>query len=96
MVNGIYSIYDKATKIYAQPFYAQSDEVALRIVRGSFSLQSQLVLYPADYDLIYLGTFDDATGVIVHDDNRIVEHIRELMPVGLRSAALDGSFKECE
>lgn len=96
MVNGVYSIYDRATKLYAQPFFAQTDDVAIRIVRGSFSPQSQLVLYPSDYDLMFLGTFDDSNGVIGHDNARIVEHIRELMPVGLRSVALDGTFKESE
>lgn len=91
MKNIIYSIFDKATQEHAAPFVAQNDDSAFRLVRGSFSSQSQLVLYPSDYSLVQLGSFDSSTG-IVEAEYKVIEEIRALIPVQLRDAALDGTF----
>lgn len=91
MKQNIYSIYDRATMEFTAPFFTMSDEAAIRAVRGSLSSQSQLVLYPADYVLRFLGEFDSETGVI-ETCVRDVEEIKVFIPIGLRKYALDGTF----
>ena len=91
MKQKIYSIYDRATSDHAMPFVAGSDEVAFRMVRGSFAPQSQLILYPSDYSVVQLGNFDSETG-IVEPEYKVVEVISALITVGLREYALDGTF----
>lgn len=91
MKQNIYSIFDRATSDHAMPFVAATDEAAFRLVRGSFAPQSQLVLYPSDYVIVNLGTFDSETGDIL-PDNKVIEEIKALIPTGLREYALDGTF----
>lgn len=91
MKQNIYSIYDRATMEYAAPFFAPSDETAARCVRGAFDSHSQLVLYPADYVVKCIGSFDSETGT-VDGAIRLVEEIKVLIPVALRKYCLDGTF----
>ena len=91
MKQNIYSIYDRATMEYAAPFFTTTDEAAIRAIRGAFGPQSQLVLYPADYVVKCIGSFDSETGT-VDGAIRQVEEIRALIPVVLREYCLDGTF----
>lgn len=91
MKQNIYSIYDRATMEYAAPFFAMTDEAAIRAIRGAFGPQSQLVLYPADYVVKCIGFFDSETGA-VDGAIRQVEEIKALIPVVLRDYCLDGTF----
>lgn len=90
----IYSIYDKAVKSYTVPFFAESDEMAQRILMNSFSKDSQLVMYPASYQLFCLGEFDDKTGVVTGGIENPVCGLVHLIPDGLVDFVLDGSFKK--
>lgn len=91
MKQNIYSIYDRATMEYAAPFFTTNDESAIRAIRGAFGSQSQLVLYPADYVVKCIGSFDSESGV-VESAIRQVEEIKALIPVALREYCLDGTF----
>lgn len=93
MKQNIYSIYDRATMEYAAPFFANTDESAIRAIRGAFSAQSQLVLYSGDYVVKCIGSFDSESGT-VESAIRDVEEIKALIPVALREYCLDGSFSE--
>lgn len=60
----VYSVYDKAVKAYAPPFYARSAGEAIR----SFSQlctdpQSNVSRHPTDFVLFGLGSYDDGTGL---------------------------------
>lgn len=88
----LYSIYDRATMNYSDPFYALGKEDAVRAIRGAFGASSQLVLYPADYVICELGSFDSASGVLDVKSIVEVEEIKNLIPVGLRQYCLDGTF----
>lgn len=93
MKQNIYSIYDRATSEYAAPFFTANDESAIRAIRGAFSSQSQLVLYPSDYVVMCIGFFNSETGLIDVDGSiRQVEEIKTLIPVALRDYCLDGTF----
>lgn len=88
----IFSIYDRATMTYSDPFYAFSDEDCFRAVRGAFAPSSQLVLYPSDYVICNLGSWDSSHGIIESHDVVEVKEVKYLIPVGLREYALDGTF----
>ena len=92
----IYSIYDKTAKSYSQPFYAANDDCAVRILVGSFDERSQLVLYPSDYVLCHLGSFDDTSGLITSDEVKTVSRVSWLIPDKLKSFARDGTFERGE
>lgn len=58
-----YSIYDKKSLTYAKPFYFHQDGEALRAFDASVQgEQSQLNQFPEDFDLYYVGDFDQITG----------------------------------
>lgn len=92
MKQNIYSIYDRATMDYAAPFFAVSDEAAFRAVKGAFSPQSQLCLYPSDYVIVCLGSFDSESGHITSSVKELKE-VKNLIPVALRQCALDGTYE---
>ena len=58
----MYSIRDSKAKAYNQPWFAKSDEEAERnfafLAKKPDSMISQ---FPEDYDLFYVGTYDDQT-----------------------------------
>lgn len=92
MKQNVYSIYDRAVMDYAAPFFAVSDEAAFRAVKGAFSPQSQLCLYPSDYVIACLGSFDSETGHITPLVKELKE-VKNLIPAILRQYALDGTYE---
>lgn len=92
MRKNVYAIYDRATMTYSDPFYAFNDEDCFRAVRGAFAPNSQLVLYPSDYVVCVLGCWDSNEGSLVASCPSEVKEIKNLIPVGLRKCALDGTF----
>lgn len=64
MIQNIYTVYDNAAKAFLPPFYVQNDEVAIRTFADAvYSDNHQFNRYPADYTLMYAGTFEDSTGI---------------------------------
>jgi len=65
----LFSIKDRLMNVYLTPFPARADVEALRQVAASFSdpsmKQTPVAQSPQDYDLVFLGEFDDETGVLV-------------------------------
>lgn len=61
----VYSIRDSKAEIFNQPFFQKTDAEAQRsfaqLIRDPKSTINQ---FPEDYDLYFLGTYDDQTGVI--------------------------------
>lgn len=59
-----YSVRDSKAEIYNQPFFQKShgeaERTLLSLVKDGKSMISQ---YPDDYDLYFIGTYDDQTGV---------------------------------
>lgn len=93
----VYAMYDKATKQYTTPYFADRDEVAKRILLNSLSAQSQLVLYPSDYSLYMVGVFCDETGSLHPvSEPQLVCEMRNLIPVGLRKYAIDGTYERSD
>lgn len=68
----IYSVYDNKTGIYARPFFARSDAEAQRAFQYNGTTDPFMRMNSVDYDLVYLGDFDDQTAIIVPAKNSLV------------------------
>lgn len=56
----IYSVFDKKTGVYGQPFFLNHETHAIRAVQQAANdLKTSLGEYPADYALYRVGIFDD-------------------------------------
>lgn len=65
MLLKIYSIRDTKGEIYNTPFYQRTHGEAERNFKTVASdLKSTISQFPEDYDLYYLGEYDDQTGKI--------------------------------
>lgn len=80
MILNMYSVKDKAVDAYLQPFFAPSLGSAIRSVSDAVNdTQHQFSKHITDYTLWHLGTFDDATGLIVSDGPDRVCALTELV-----------------
>lgn len=71
MKQRIYSIYDTKLQAFFSPFTAQNDEVAKRNFESlANDEQSRIAMHPSDYQLINVGTWNDATGIVEPDDHK--------------------------
>jgi len=72
----VYSIRDQKVQIFNQPFMAHTHGEAernfQRLVKDDKSMLNQ---FPEDYDLYYLGTYDDHTGI--HSSLDTPQHIQK-------------------
>lgn len=63
MIKKVYSIFDKKVGCYAPPFSVSHEAQAVRDLQTAVrSGGSQLSEYPEDFDLYYVGDFDDCQG----------------------------------
>lgn len=64
----LYSVYDKRSGMFSDPFVAVTDQVALRDFQKSCSINgSPLNDFAEDYSLVRLGSFGLESGFIVSD-----------------------------
>jgi hypothetical protein len=65
MVLKVYSIRDSKGEVFNQPFFqkthGEAERSFSRLVKDE---SSTLAAYPEDFDLYYLGEYDDQTGLI--------------------------------
>ncbi|UYD39229.1 MAG: nonstructural protein [Wigfec virus K19_161] len=61
----IFSVYDSKAKHFHAPYTLQNTAVALRAFSAAVNEPgSQMNQFPADFSLIEIGSYDDATGVL--------------------------------
>jgi len=61
-----YSLYDSKADVYGQPFFTSSDPEAIRGVKlGLRAGKAVFAQFPSDYRLCLIGSFNEATGVLV-------------------------------
>ena len=68
MLSRVYSIYDVKTKVYLPPVYCQNDDDAMRFMTMRLEGFPLMAKFPQDYRLYYIGTFNDANGVLERSD----------------------------
>jgi len=60
-----YSLYDTKVSTFGNPFCAQSDGAAVRmVIDAAGDPNTMLHKHPVDFVLYYLGTFDEDTGEV--------------------------------
>lgn len=64
----LYSVKDVKAASYFRPFPSVNDQVAIRDLKTLVNTnESEVAKYPEDYELWFLGEFDEKTGVITSD-----------------------------
>lgn len=78
----LYSVRDRLLGVYLSPFPSRGDVDAVRQVSASLSdpsmAQTPVGQNPQDFDLCFLGVFDDETGIITSDSPRILSNVADL------------------
>lgn len=65
----LYSIYDKAAGAFCAPFQMLTDAQALRAFESNLANpQTNIHQFPEDYDLYFVGQFDDNSGELQYED----------------------------
>lgn len=65
MILKMYSIRDAKAEIFNKPFYQATHGEAERSFRRTVSDENTMMhMYPEDFDLYYLGEYDDNTGKV--------------------------------
>lgn len=78
----IVSVFDRATQAYARPVFVRSEREALRSFTDEVlrvDPANELAKHPGDFELWYVGEFDDSSGQFEVLDARCIAHGRELV-----------------
>ena len=64
MILNVYSIFDQAANAFIQPFFLQTDGLAIRAFSGNVNSKepNNISENPEQFTLIKIATFDDSTG----------------------------------
>lgn len=78
---GIFSVYDKKTAAFMQPFFQHTRGQAMRTLTDTVKGRESLIgSHPEDFQLFQVGEFDDQEGKIVPlKDGRFVCNASELV-----------------
>lgn len=65
----VYTVFDRAVSAYLPPFYVRAKGEAIRSFTEACSdPQKNFGKYAQDYGLVYLGEFDDSSGIFTCSD----------------------------
>lgn len=71
-IHQIFSVYDQKAIAYLQPFFANTEGIAVRMFTAAVNdTEHQFARFAEDYVLYKIGEFDDSTGLIEQTQNRI-------------------------
>lgn len=66
----VYCIYDSKVKVFEKPIYLRNHGEALRELEDAANDEkSKISMYPEDFSLMHLGTYDDEKGVFENRPN---------------------------
>lgn len=65
----VYTVHDLTAQFYLPPFFAQNDAMANRMFIASLG---DSFPFRSDFALFAIGSFDDETGVITPETNRLI------------------------
>jgi len=75
----IYAIRDNRTESFNIPTFAKSDSEMVRMIQISImDGESMLAKFPKDYDLYFMGTYDNETGTM---ETTPPQHIMSLLQI---------------
>lgn len=65
MMTEMFTVFDSAADAFLEPFFAPTVEVAIRMFRTLVNREDhQFHVYPEDYTLFHIGTFDGSRGLV--------------------------------
>jgi len=69
----LYAIRDIKADAFASPFHIQNDGMAVRAASDvALDTNSLLNKHPSDYEVWFLGSFDESTGIITSSPRHLV------------------------
>lgn len=96
-IKRVYSTRDSKTEFFYTPFYQNTEAEALRTWGASTAKpESMICQYPEDYDLYYLGTFDDQTGKfqLLDSPKHVVSAVNLKKPVQVNQTLTNLQFRD--
>lgn len=83
---GVFSVYDKKTAAYMQPFFQVTRGQAMRTVQDTMNDENSLIgRHPEDFALYQVGFFDDLEGVCgLQEEDRFVCNADEIVQPSLK------------
>lgn len=82
-----FSLYDQKTGIYGVPFFMAHVGQAVRaVIDLATDTNTTIGRHPADYSLVSLGEFDDATGIFVSRPPEAIGSVVSMLPAVKQSA----------
>lgn len=68
----LFSVYDVKANAFSNPFVAVNSNVALRsFATAANDANSEICQYPTDFILYQIGSFDDLSGILTPETERI-------------------------
>jgi len=78
----MFSIYDKISELYEAPFVDINRGMALRRIQDLIKThpESTYAKHPHDYQLTFMGTFNEKVGDIISDKPVVFQELEDLTP----------------
>ena len=71
-----YSVYDKKALVWTQPFFQLNDQVAQRVISNATNSEGHnFNLNPEDYELYFVGEWNDEDGIFTSTHTKILDLI---------------------
>lgn len=70
MILKMYSVYDNKVGVWNRPFFSRSDQEAVRAFVFNGRQDRFMIDNASDYDLFFLGEFNDESGDFMIEDHR--------------------------
>ncbi|WNK13742.1 MAG: nonstructural protein [Microvirus sp.] len=64
MLIGVYSVFDRKSVAYGNLLFFVNDDIARRSMVEAMGERNNISLYPDDFDMYHVGTFNTETGVL--------------------------------
>lgn len=79
MIKGIYSLFDKKSKLYGNTFTEINDGTAIRQITQALQQEGSVIAqYPNDYALYKISQWDDEAGHLLNPDRTHVIDLDQL------------------
>lgn len=67
----VYAVWDVKSKLFSNPFFMTRDGQAIRAFSDLANNKETTVgRYPGDYELVYLGSWDENNGLFVNENQK--------------------------
>lgn len=75
----IYAVYDSNVEAYLKPFFVVTEAQAIRAVQAAARDDASISSFPQDFQLYFLGSFDEVSGLFTDNSLRRVGSALELL-----------------